>query len=333
MSRRKHRAYNRMRPHQPPKGTGGRGMRTAPGPSWAKRPSTPTTLEEPQPESAQECPESQPQPEPQEKPRASEAEGGDGSQNDRVTAMARADDAMPIGQATGEIRDSWNGSRETVNVQPDPNPNNEERKDVGKNEDQREKEPPAQLEGQSEIDDLLVGLLGGGSGTGDGVNAGSEVFDPGSSPFGALLGYEPENDRATYPVPGLSLPGRKHSDESPAYDTVSRPSHEPRIEIAPLPAVHLETRERARERRRAGKADESMAATPRAVLPPGVATPGGRPGAAPRVRRSRHRPPKPAYPRVSSKRKTHPLPNFMRNVPRLPGQQPRVAKQQRRRRG
>ena len=168
MSRRKHRAYNRMRPHQPPKGTGGRGMRTAPGPSWAKRPSTPTTLEEPQPESAQECPESQPQPEPQEKPRASEAEGGDGSQNDRVTAMARADDAMPIGQATGEIRDSWNGSRETVNVQPDPNPNNEERKDVGKNEDQREKEPPAQLEGQSKIDDLLVGLLGGGSGTGSG---------------------------------------------------------------------------------------------------------------------------------------------------------------------
>ena len=333
MSRRKHRAYNRIRPHQPPKGTGGRGMRTAPGPSWAKRPSTPTTLEEPQPESAQECLESQPQPEPQEGPKGSQPEGGDGGQNHRVTAMARADDTMANGQATGEIRDSWNGSKETVDVQPGPNPNNEERENAEESKDQPKKEPPAQLEGQSKIDDFLVGLLGGGSGTGDGVHAGSEVFDPRSSPFGALLSYQPENDRSTYPVPGLSFPERKHSDESPAGDSVSRPSHEPRIEIAPLPAVRLETRERARDRRQAAKADESMSATPRAVLPPGVATPWGRPGAAPGVKRSRHRPPKPVYPRVSSKRKTRPLPHWMLKAPHLPGQQPRVAKQQRRRRG
>ena len=309
-------------------GTSGKGMRTAPGPSWAKRATRATTLEEPQPEAAQGYSHAQPQPEPQEEPKASQTESRDGGQGDRATAMAKTDAAMQNGQTTDELRDSWNDLKKTVDARPDPKPNNEERKNAADSEDQRKKESPAQLEGQSKIDDLFVSLLGGGPGLGDGVDAGSEVFDPGSSPFGALVGYGQEGDKAADRVPGSSLPGYKRSDESPADDPASGPSQEPRIKIAPLPDVNLETRERARERMRAAKSDVSMAAMPKAA-----AMLGGRPGAAPQVRRSRHKPPKPVFPSVSSKRKTRPLPYWMQKVPHLPGQQPRLAKQQRRRRG
>ena len=331
MIRRKHRKYNRVRPHQPPKGTSGKGMRTAPGPPWTKRAPRAMTLEEPPPEAAQEHSQSQPQPESQEEPKASQTESRDGGQGDRATAMAKTDAAMQNGPTTDELRDNWHDSKKTVNVQPGPKPKNEEGKNAADGEDQRKKESPAQLEGQSKIDDLFVSLLGGASGPIDSENAGSEVFEPRSSPFGALVGYGQEDGRAADRVPGLSLPGRKRWDESPAEEPTSGPSQEPRIEIAPLPAMHLETRERARERRRAAKSDVSMAATPKAAAMLGV-----RPGAAPRVRRSRHKPPeppKPVFPRVSSKRKTRPLPYWMQKAPHLPGQQPRVAKQQRRRRG
>ena len=311
-------------------------MRTAPGPSWTKRAPRATTLAEPQPEAtqgsshAQPQPEaaqghsqSQPQPEPQEEPTASQPGSGDGGQGDRPTEMAKTDAAMQIGQPPDEFRDGRNDFKKTVNAQPSP-----KAKNAADSEDQREKESPAQLEGQSKIDDFFVSLLGGASGAGDGVDAGSEVFDPRSSAFGTLVGYGQEDDRAADRVPGLSLPGYKRSDESQADDPTSGPSQEPRIKIAPLPDVHLGTRERAKERWRAAKSDVSMATGPKAA-----AMLGGRPGAAPRVSRSRHKPPKPVFPSVSSKRKPRPLPYWMQKAPRLPGQQPRVAKRQRRRRG
>ena len=302
-------------------------MRTAPGPSWTKRAPRATTPEEPQPEAAPEYSQFQPQPEPQKQPKAPQPEGGDGGHGDRATAMAKTDAAPQNGQTADELRDSWNGLRKTVNAQPDPKPKNEERKNAASSEDQRKKESPAQLKGQSKIDDFFVSLLGDGSGPADGVEASSGVFHPGSSPFGALVGYGQEDDRAGDRVRGLSLPGHKPSVESPDDDPRSGPSHEARIEIAPLPAVHLETRERARERRLAAKSGVSVAAMPKAA-----AMLGGRPGAAPRVSRSRHKPPEPAFPRVSSKRKTPPVPHWWRAAPHLPGQ-PRLAKRQRRRRG
>ena len=112
MIRRKHRKYNRVRPHQPPKGTSGKGMRTAPGPPWTKRAPRAMTLEEPPPEAAQEHSQSQPQPEPQEEPKASQTESRDGGQGDRATAMAKTDAAMQNGPTTDELRDSWNDSQE-----------------------------------------------------------------------------------------------------------------------------------------------------------------------------------------------------------------------------
>ena len=131
-------------------------MRTAPGPSWTKRAPRATTLEEPQPEAAQGYSHAQTQPEPQEEPEASQPEGGDGGQGDRATAMAETDAAMQNRQTTGELRDSRNDFKKTVNAQPDPKAENEKRKNAADSENQRKKESPAQLEGQSKADDIFV---------------------------------------------------------------------------------------------------------------------------------------------------------------------------------
>ena len=130
-------------------------MRTAPGPSWTKCAPRATTLEEPQPEAAQGQSQSQPQPESQEEPKASQPEGGDGSGDDRATTMAETDAAMQNGQTTDELRDTLNDFNKTVNAQPGPKPKNEEGKNAADSENQRKKESPAQLEGQSKIDDVL----------------------------------------------------------------------------------------------------------------------------------------------------------------------------------